>query len=61
MKLVNELRDKVARLEKELANANNHIQFLSKVTGNEMPPAQQTKALEPDNQKSSMFDQQAQI
>lgn len=25
MKLVSELRDKVARLEKELAQANNHI------------------------------------
>ena len=29
MKLVNDLRDRVARLEKELAQANNHIQFLS--------------------------------
>jgi len=30
---VNELKDKVARLEKELASANTHIQFLSDVTG----------------------------
>jgi kinesin family protein 4/21/27 len=33
MKLVNDLRDKVARLEKELSQANGHIQFLSNVTG----------------------------
>ena len=33
MKLVNDLRDKVARLEKELSQANGHIQFLSEVTG----------------------------
>jgi kinesin family protein 4/21/27 len=33
MRLVNELKDKVARLEKELAGANTHIQFLSQLTG----------------------------
>ena len=33
MKIVSELRDKVQRLEKELASANTHIQFLSSVTG----------------------------
>ena len=32
MKQVTDLREKVARLEKELASANNHIQFLSQVT-----------------------------
>ena len=35
MKLVSELRDKVAKLEKELADANNHIQFLSQIGGGE--------------------------
>jgi len=33
MRQVNELKEKVARLERELANANKHIQFLSSVTG----------------------------
>jgi kinesin family protein 4/21/27 len=33
MRMVNELRDKVGRLERELASANNHIQFLSQLTG----------------------------
>ena len=33
MKLVSELKEKVYRLEKELASANNHIQFLSQLTG----------------------------
>jgi len=37
MKLVGELRDKVRKLEKELASANNHIQFLSSVTGQDVP------------------------
>ena len=36
MKLVSELKEKVQRLEKELASANNHIQFLSQLTG--QPP-----------------------
>ena len=47
MRQVNELKDKVARLEKELANANNHIQFLSVVTGqdpNEKAPAKAAPA-----------------
>jgi len=35
MRMVNELKDKVARLERELASANNHIQFLSELTGQE--------------------------
>jgi hypothetical protein len=39
MKLVNDLKDRVHRLEQELANANKHIQFLSAVTGaDEKPP-----------------------
>ena len=33
MKMVSELKEKVARLEKELSNANNHIQFLSDMNG----------------------------
>lgn len=33
MRMVNELKEKVARLERELASANNHIQFLSQLTG----------------------------
>ena len=33
MKLVAELKDKCARLEKELADANSHIQFLSQING----------------------------
>ena len=37
MKLVNDLREKVKKLEKELSTANNHIQFLSSVTGQEIP------------------------
>ena len=37
MKMVSELREKVARLEKELADANGHIQFLSSINGTEMP------------------------
>lgn len=35
MRMVNELKDKVARLERELASANTHIQFLSELTGQE--------------------------
>ena len=38
MKLVSDLRDKVKKLEKELSEANNHIQFLSSITGQD--PAQ---------------------
>ena len=41
MKLVGELRDKVKKLEKELASANGHIQFLSSVTGQEVPADEQ--------------------
>lgn len=33
MKLVTQLKEKCRRLEQELAAANNHIQFLSSVTG----------------------------
>lgn len=33
MKLVHDLQEKVAKLEKELQTANKHIQFLSTVTG----------------------------
>ena len=35
--MVNELKEKVRKLEKELSTANNHIQFLSDVTGTEVP------------------------
>ena len=38
MKMVSELREKVARLERELADANGHIQFLSSVKGTSIPP-----------------------
>ena len=37
MKMVNELKEKVRKLEKELSTANNHIQFLSDVTGTGVP------------------------
>ena len=33
MKLINELKLKVVSLQKELAKANDHIQFLSSLTG----------------------------
>ena len=35
--MVNELKEKVRKLEKELSTANNHIQFLSDVTGTGVP------------------------
>jgi len=33
MKLINELKTKVHNLQRELAHANNHIEFLSGLTG----------------------------
>ena len=38
MRMVTELRQKVINLEKELASANTHIQFLSDVTGQDPNP-----------------------
>ena len=66
MRLVNELRERVQRLEKELASANNHIQFLSNVSGGgQAPPTQNTapqKTLEQipsdQNKPPSMMDQE---
>ena len=37
MKMIQDLRKKVANLQKELASANEHIQMLSDVTGQPMP------------------------
>ena len=37
MKLINELKTKVITLQRELAQANNHIQFLSGLTGQVVP------------------------
>ena len=36
-KLINELKQKVVSLQRELASANNHIQFLSNLTGQPVP------------------------
>jgi kinesin family protein 4/21/27 len=38
MKMVTDLKEKCRRLEKELASANNHIQFLTDVTGADPKP-----------------------
>ena len=53
MKLVNDLKDKVARLEKELASANKHIQFLSQVT--EQPKAQVEKQPLSETNNNNMY------
>jgi kinesin family protein 4/21/27 len=37
MRLVSELKEKVLRLEMELADANKHIQFLSSVSNDPTP------------------------
>ena len=37
MKLIQELRAKVATLQKELTSANKHIEMLSEITGGPMP------------------------
>jgi hypothetical protein len=37
MKLINELKIKVHNLQRELAHANNHIEFLSGLTGQPLP------------------------
>lgn len=37
IKLINELKQKVMSLQRELASANNHIQFLSNLTGQPVP------------------------
>ena len=59
MRQVNELKEKVARLERELAQANKHIQFLSSITGQEVQPNGQnaTSQQKPEAAGgSSMFD-----
>eukprot|EP00347_Sterkiella_histriomuscorum_P021623 403333334 len=55
MKMINDLKQKVLTLQRELSQANNHIEFLSNLTGQPIP--EEVKRQQSQNNSSFMGDQ----